>query len=295
LVIRGAAARPPDGIRASASGPFPFETNGEQPPPEHVLVAFGAQDRSPTLLPGGHGRAWLTGSTVLTSVRNPAEASWLATMFEQLEVPGVRLARPVRSSDGRWVVSGWSAHRHVSGNPAPRHDEILSAATALHQAMAAVPEPRFLRERTDLHSWADRLAWGEVEDDDGRIGTGHGARLFAELAVDRREVRTPSQLVHGNLFSKVLFADDAPPAVVEIAPYWRPVGWAVGVIAVDALAWGEAPIEIMTEWRRWRDWPELLRRALLFRLAVSLAHPLTPPSELVTMLSTAERIAPHLR
>jgi len=294
-VIR-AAASPPDGIEAPAGrGPFPFETKGNQPPPEHVLLAFGAQDGPLTLLPGGHGRTWLAGNTVLKPVRNPAEASWLATTFEQLEVPGVRLARPVRSSDGRWVVSGWSAHRHVPGKPAPRQDEILSAATALHRAIAELPEPRFLRERTDLHSWADRLAWGEVEDDDGRIGTGHGARLFADLAADRREVRTVSQLVHGNLFNKVLFDGDASPAVIDMTPYWRPVGWAVGVIAVDALAWGEAPIEITTDWRRWRDWPELLRRALLFRLAVSLAHPLTPPSELVTMLSTAERIAPHLR
>jgi uncharacterized protein (TIGR02569 family) len=193
------------------------------------------------------------------------------------------------------VVSGWSAQRYVSGSPAPRHEDILSTANALHQAIADVPEPRFLRSRTDLHSWADRLAWGEVDDEDGRIGAGYGARLFTELAADRREVRTVSQLVHGDLFNNVLFAGDAPPAVIDITPYWRPVGWAVGVIAVDALAWGEAPIEIMTEWRRWRDWPELLRRALLFRLAVTLAHPLTPPSELVTMLSTVERIAPHLR
>jgi len=296
MVIRGAAASPPDGIRASSGkGPFPFDTNGDQPPPEHVLLAFGAQDGPPSPLPGGHGRTWLVGGTVLKPVSNPAETSWLATSFEQLQVPGVRLARPVRSSDGRWVVSGWSAQRYVSGSPAPRHDDILSTANALHQAIADVPEPRFLRARTDLHSWADRLAWGEVDDEDGRIGAGHGARLFAELAADRREVRTVSQLVHGDLFNSVLFAGDAPPAVIDITPYWRPVGWAVGVIAVDALAWGEAPIEIMTEWRRWRDWPELLRRALLFRLAITLAHPLTPPSELVTMLSTVERIAPHLR
>jgi len=29
-------------------------------------------------------------------------------------------------------------------------------------------------------------------------------------------------------------------------------------------------------------------------LAITLAHPLTPPDELVTVLSTAERIEPYL-
>jgi len=81
---------------------------------------------------------------------------------------------------------------------------------------------------------------------------------------------------------------------VDITPNWRPAAWAAGVIAVDALAWGGAPIELLTDWNRWPDWPQLLRRALLFRLAVSLAHPLTVPSDIVTMLSTAERIQPYL-
>ena len=85
----------------------------------------------------------------------------------------------------------------------------------------------------------------------------------------------PSQLVHGDLFNNVLFAGDAPPAVIDITPYWRPVGWAVGVIAVDALAWGEAPIEIMTEWRRWRDWPELLAAGV----ALSAGGQPRPPAD----------------
>ena len=191
------------------------------------------------------------------------------------------------------MVSAWCAQRFVSGSPAPRHDEILRAGVALHEALAPLPEPRFLRGRTDLYSWADRLSWGEI-DDDGRIGSGHGARLFCTLATGRRPIEVVSQVAHGDLYGTVLFAGSAPPAMVDITPNWRPAAWAAGVIAVDALAWGGAPIELLTDWNRWPDWPQLLRRALLFRLAVSLAHPLTVPSDIVTMLSTAERIQPYL-
>ena len=88
-----------------------------------------------------------------------------------------------------------------------------------------MPEPRFLRERTDLYSWADRLAWGEIDDADGRTGSGHGA-----TAVRRRwppvagRSTCRSQVVHGDLYGNVLFAGIAPPAVVDITPYWRPAG-----------------------------------------------------------------------
>jgi len=264
-------------------------------PPEHVLTAFSATVAELEPMPGGRGRVWRAGSAVIRSVDDPAEASWLATVFEQRPVPGVRIARPIRSTDGRWVVSGWTAHRFVSGVVEPRFDEARQAGLSLHRAIVDVSEPRFLRERSDLHSWADRLAWGEVLDTEGRLGHGHGATVYRELAALRRPVTAANQIVHGDLHGNVLFAGDAAPAVIDLTPYWRPAGWAIGVLAVDAVAWADAPIELIGEWSDGPDWPQLVRRAALFRLAVSLAHPRTPPNDLVAMLSTAERVDRYLR
>jgi uncharacterized protein (TIGR02569 family) len=264
-------------------------------PPDHVLTAFNAPVGEPAPLAGGQDRSWRAGNTVIKPVDDPAEASWLAGVFEQRPVPGVRVARPVRSTDGRWVVSGWTAHRFVSGGPAPRFDEMRRAGQALHAAVADVPVPRFLRERTDLFSWADRLAWGEVLDTDGRLGHGHGATVYRELAALRRPVAAPNQIVHGNLYPHVLFAGDADPAVIAVTPYWRPAAWAIGVLAVDAVCRGDAPIELLDDWADGPDWPQLVRRAVLFRLAVSLAHPRTPADHLVVILSTAERVDRFLR
>lgn len=125
---------------------------GSGRPPGHVLTAFNVPTSDLQRLPGGRGKAWRAGSIVVKPVAEPAQASWLAGVLEHRSVPGVRIARPIRSTDGRWVVSGWTAHRYVSGSPAPRFEEMLRAGRALHIAVADVDEPRFLRDRKDRKS-----------------------------------------------------------------------------------------------------------------------------------------------
>lgn len=262
-------------------------------PPAHVLAAFGAA-ATPEQLPGGRGLAFRCADMVLKPVDSTAEASWVAATFEQLRVSGVRVARPVRSSDGRWVVAGWCAQRFVSGRVEPRYSDIIETSLTLHQAMTGVPQPRYLRDRDDLYSWADRLAWGEPVSRRWALPDGHGARLFGELARARSEVGLPDQVVHGDMFGNVLFAGTAPPAVIDITPYWRPASWAAAVIAIDALSWGGAPTELLEEWAHLPEWPQMLLRALLFRLSVSLTHPRSTPSSLVEVLSAADIIRPYL-
>ncbi|MTD13664.1 TIGR02569 family protein [Nakamurella sp. YIM 132087] len=264
--------------------------------PAHVVAAFGAVvgtvDPEPVEVGRGHG--FRVGDVVFTKVENTAESSWLAGTLEQLRVSTIRIARPVRASDGRWVVAGWSAQRVVSGRPEPRYGEIVSASLELHEALAAVPEPRFLRQRTDLESAAERLAWGDAGRFAVELPAGHGARLFDDLAAGRHEVDLRPQVVHGDMFGNVLFAGSAPPAVVDIAPFWRPASWAAAVIVVDALSWGDASTELLGEWEHLPEWPQMVRRALLYRLAVSLLHPRTTPASLVQILSAVEVIRPHL-
>ena len=264
------------------------------PPPAYVLAAFGAGAAIPERLPGGRGLAFRCADIVLKPVDGTAEASWVAATFEQLRVSGVRLARPVRSSDGRWVVAGWSAQRFVSGRVEPRYSETIETSLTLHQAMADLVQPRYLRDRDDLYSWADRLAWGEPVSTRWELRDGHGARLFADLALRRAAVGLPDQVVHGDMFGNVLFAGTAPPAVIDITPYWRPAAWAAAVVAIDAMSWGGAPTDLLEDWAHLPEWPQMLLRALLFRLAVSLIHPRSTPSSLVEMLSAAEVIRPYL-
>ncbi|MBP2476541.1 uncharacterized protein (TIGR02569 family) [Crossiella equi] len=243
-------------------------TTTPEPPPAHVRAAFGARTAEPELV--GSGPAWLCGDAVIRPAMNPSEAAWVAQTLDALSVENLRLARPLRSTDGRWVVSGWSAMRHLAGQPEPRHDEVVSVSLRLHNATAELARPRFLDERRDIYSMADRMAWGE---DGVPLDADKGGRLFGALAGSRRPVRLRPQVVHGDLFGNVLFAGNAPPGIMDFSPYWRPAEWAAGVVVVDALAWGGADTGLPQRWSHLIDWPQVLLRALLFRLAVHALHP----------------------
>lgn len=258
-------------------------------PPEHVLAAFGLTGNRPTPVGPGWEGGWRCGEVVLSLVADHARAAWSAKVRETLFVDGVRLARPVRSTDGRYVVSGWRGDTFVNGTPEPRHDEVVSASVRLHEATAKLERPRFLTQPpvapwgdVDVFIAADRAAWEERPlhslPSGARVspGSADGQRsidLLSQLARLRKPTKSPSQLVHGDLYGTVLFAGTAAPGITDITPYWRPATWAAGVAVVDALSWGEADDGLTERWGSLPEWPQMLLRALMFRLAVHALHP----------------------
>lgn len=233
-----------------------------------MLIAFGLSGAAPEPLPGG--RAHRCGDTVLTPVADRPRALWSAETLHALDVPDLRIARPLRSRDGRWIVAGWSARRFLTGVPEYRHDEIMLSALKLAQALDGLPRPRHLAARTDPDAVADRVAWGEA---DVPVDEAKGGRWFEVLAVARRPVNLPDQVVPGDLFGAVLFDEDAPPGVVDFDPFYRPAEWGAAVAAVDAVAWGDAEPEFLERWSHLPEWPQLLLRAVLFRLAGNALNP----------------------
>lgn len=259
------------------------------PPPEHVLTAYGLRDVRPARLGAGWEGGWKCGEVVLSRVADHARAAWSAKVRETLFVDGIRLARPVRSTDGRYVVSGWRADTFVAGGPEPRHDEVVSAAVRLHEATSKLERPRFLTQapttpwaEVDVFIAADRAAWEEQPFQSLQPGTRiapgspdaqRSIDLIYQLARLRRTTKSPSQLVHGDLYGTTLFAGAAPPGITDIIPYWRPASWAAAVVVVDALSWGEADDGLIERWDALPEWPQMLLRALVFRLAVHALHP----------------------
>lgn len=245
----------------------------DAPPPESVLTAWAVRDPRP--LEGGQGRSFRAGDVVLKPSEAGAAADWLAGVLDGVAADGVRIARPVRSRTGRWVVDGWSAWHWLEGeHHTDRWDEVLEVSARFHRAVAGVPwSPAVIAS----HRWAvaDRVAWGETAAD--------LPGLVEPLLERRRPVDLPCQLVHGDLGGNVLFSDGLPPAVIDVSPYWRPVGYPDAIVVADAVAWADAGDDLVDGLLR-RQGEQLLLRAVLFRVA---ADPGLAPSyaRLVAMLT----------
>lgn len=260
--------------------------------PEHVRAAFGvgAGDAVPVVV--GSGTGWLVGGVVLRPVADTALANWSARVRETLEVPGLRVVRPVRSTDGRHVVSGWRADRAVRGRPEARADETVAWSVRVTAALTGVERPRIVRRpsvrpwsETDLFAFAESAAWdGDPEvdlapgmEDRGTPFATHraaallGARGLVRL---RRPVTvTAPGPVHGDLAHCLLFDGGGEPALSDVVPYARPAAWSAAVVAVDHLAWGTVDAGVLDRWQHLPDWPQMVLRAAVFRLAVHALHP----------------------
>ena len=83
-------------------------------PPHDVLDAFNIVE-APRRLPGGQGTTYRAGEIILKPVANVVEAEWLAGLSNSIEEAGFRVARPMMSTHGTWIVNGWSASGFVVG------------------------------------------------------------------------------------------------------------------------------------------------------------------------------------
>ena len=264
-------------VRAVPSMPVlqPAPQVAELPP--HVRTAFGVKDVTPRPVMWAGRPAWRCGEVLIRPVPDNVVAAWSAGVLDGLQVEGTRVARPVRSSDGRWIVAGWAACRYVAGTLEPRYDAVLSAAAALHEATAGVERPRLLDSRDDLLTRSAAGAFGERK---LALEPAVGGTLYAQLAAYRTPIRLAPQVVHPELFGSVLFGPDDVPVVVDLTPCWRPKEWAAAVVVVDALAWGGADVGLLHRWSHLDEWPQVVLRAVLHRLALHAQHPDASPRTL---------------
>jgi uncharacterized protein (TIGR02569 family) len=232
------------------------------PPPETVLHAFGAAG-PPVMLAGGRGASWRVGDLVLKPVdMDEDELALQAQVLSSIPCRGFRVAPPRPAGDGRWVMEGWSASQWVVGeHRTGRWEEIISVGDRFHSELSAVPRPALIDRRTDPWSIGDRVAWEELPADPFR----RVPHLEALLSL-RRPLKARSQLIHGDLTGNVLFAPGEPPAIIDFAPYWRPVAFASAIVVADALCWEGADDSLLGAVDGVERFGQYLVRALIYRL-----------------------------
>jgi uncharacterized protein (TIGR02569 family) len=229
-------------------------------------------ERKPPPGAGGQQRTWVVGDVFLKPVDDVEEAAWAQAVLSRIEAASFRIARPVPSVDGGWVVHGWSAAQRVEGAVATRLDIVLQGGRAFHAALAGVPRPDFLTRRRHRWAVADRVAWGE----EAFAPSLPLAARYDALAALREAGGVPGPLgwrvIHGDLSGNVLTAPGQPPAVIDFAPEWRPLAYAEAIVLVDFWLWMVAPSESVTKVVPTAQSPGLLARAALFRLVALDLH-----------------------
>ncbi len=237
-------------------------------PTREVLRAF-ALSGTPVPVVGGRGRSVRVGDAVLKPPDGTAElVDGQAEIMAAVREDGFRVARPLRTTDGRWSHLGWTASLHVDGaepdhRTEPRWMDILAAGRAFHAALAEVRRPSFLDRRTDVWAVGDRAAWHELDVEVvPELHPVHEAlsRLVPGATADG------AQLVHGDLTGNVLFAPGLPPAVIDFSPYWRPPAFAEAIVIGDAVLWHGAGRELLV---RAGLATGAVARALVYRLVTT--------------------------
>ena len=256
-----------------------------------AMAAWGLRG-DPAPLQSLQGGVARVGRAILKPVADAVEAEWCAELLDALPADGFRLARPVRTQDGRWVAHGFTAWSWVEGEPARdgQWPDVLAAGRALHQALAGVPCPDFLVHRSHRWAVADRVAWGETDVAVITELAGPVARLQRRLG----PVEAPPQIIHGDLSGNTLLGPGLPPAIIDFSPYWRPPEYAAAIVVVDAMLWHGAGANLMEVAASGPGWHQHLARAWLFRMVALSQYVASVDSGAVAEVAPALAVASEI-
>ena len=263
------AAEQPEPEQAANPGQAPGPDQG--PPPPEVARAFGA-DGEPEPLGPAWDNGWLVGQVALARSVGPL-TGWSCRVREKLTVPGLRIARPVRATDGRFQAAGWRASAYTPGERSARVDEAAAAALRLDKALAGQPAPEPVSV-DDRFSRAAEAAFAigpgdPIEPDlGGAVADGLNLDLLGELAAAMRPLTGPNQLCHADLLACVVFRGDEPPTVTDLVAAWHPFGYSAAQVIADGLIVGAVDERIVDRFSFVPELEQLVLRAVAYRIYV---------------------------
>ncbi|MDO5507459.1 MAG: hypothetical protein Q4F64_03895 [Corynebacterium casei] len=223
-------------------------------PSEQVLSAFNASMTQPEKMSSAWDYGWRVDDVVFA--RATDTAPWSAKLRLKLDIPGARVVRPMRSTDGRFVVGGWKANHHVAGSLSKRVDETAALALRWDEEMGTRDDSA--PQRDDVFSRAEMLAWEE---------TGEG---YQDLPKNLATV-----IGHADLLATTIYSGSNAPVIVDVIPTaaLRPKGYSAALVIIDGLIAGACDDGICDRFAHVPGIDQLLLRAVAYRRHVNNLHP----------------------
>ena len=214
-------------------------------------------------LSGGQGECFRTNNIVLKLADEVESNTWIAEIYSQLKGEGFRVPKPIKTITGSWLSDGWCAWEYLDAHHVKGHwKEIIETCIYFHKALEGIPKPKYFETREDPWAIADKVVWDNFK-------YTHHPKIepyIEKLESILKPIEVKNQLIHGDFGGNVLFAQNELPTVIDFSPYWRPVGFAIGVIVADALVWENSDYSILNYVSDIPDFNQLFARAELRRV-----------------------------
>lgn len=250
------------------------------PLPDHVRDAFHAGEFDAQQLGLAWDYGWRVGEQVFAQVAHPDRAAWSSRVRENLQADGVRIVRPIRSTDGRFINAGWRANHYVAGNLSRRVDETVAAALRLDNALESVdiPDSFYEIDAADVYSVADHCAWAKEPLEQLEFNLDIPAQETAHELIERisrllKSIDAPRQVVHADMFATTIYAGNQAPTVTDLVGVAHPKGYTAALTIIDALIAEVTDESIIDRFRHIENIDQLLLRALAYRVFVHALHP----------------------
>jgi uncharacterized protein (TIGR02569 family) len=216
---------------------------------------------------GGEGKSIRIGDCVFKPIDNVERYSWSCDLLLKLPKSGYRISEPLRTTDGSFVHDGWGAStfeagEHVNG----RWQEKLQISRLFNAQindLALSPIP----PSDDFWSQAHEIAWQDIP----IPATLHPkmTMVIDDIFAHYQPLFRDRGIIHSDICGNILFQGGLDPCVIDFSPASGSVEYAEAILVSDAIAWENAPLEIIDLISGNEHYRQNLLRSINFRIIVA--------------------------
>jgi uncharacterized protein (TIGR02569 family) len=233
---------------------------------EDIINSFKAKGK-PKQLVDGEGKSILVGDVVFKPIENAALYEWSCQILNAIETDGFRISKPLVNNEGKFIYKGWSASvfepgEHVKG----RWNEKLDVSRRFHKRLAGFSNNSIPGSK-DRWSKAHEIAW-QIDYLPENINSDIKETITALFKM-YEDISYSNTIIHGDICGNVLFSNGLPPLIIDFSPSFKPIEYAESILISDAIAWENAPLDIIKLLPENQLYNQMFLRALNFRIIVA--------------------------